>query len=140
MLLKPNLTFSKSTSLPALCNSVVSRGILGLGNGMMGEMRFVRFDRDDKGDHGPGCNCLDCWLAHGKKFVDERGLPFKSGGEEHDPACSCPECREMREMDNEVIVDRRRKPVNFKKRVEKRRAVLRRALGMFRRRSRKSQS
>lgn len=85
----------------------------------MREMHFVRHDGDDE-DHGPGCNCLDCWLAHGRKFVDERGVPLESDDEAHGPGCSCPECQEM---ESEVIVDRSGRPVNFRRewRREKRR-------------------
>jgi hypothetical protein len=83
---------------------------------------------DDDGDHGPGCNCLDCWLPHRRKFVDEHGLFLKSDDEGHDPTCSCPECQEIREMENEVIVDKFGRPVDFEKewKREKRRETLKR--------------
>ena len=89
---------------------------------MSREVCFGEYHVDDDGDHGPGCNCLDCWLAHGKKFVDERGVPLDGG---HGPACSCPECQETREMENEVIVDKFGRPVDFSRewRRERRRQV-----------------
>jgi len=97
------------------------------------DLRFGRYDvNEDDSDHGPGCNCLDCWLAHGKRFVDERGVPLTSDDEAHRPDCSCPECRQM---ENEVIVDRRGRPVDFKKewKRERRKAALNRILDVLRR-------
>ncbi|MGA2642689.1 MAG: hypothetical protein ABSG21_17505 [Spirochaetia bacterium] len=90
---------------------------------MSRDLRFETYHvNDDDSGHGPGCNCLDCWLAHGKKFVDERGVPLDGG---HGPACSCPECQETREMENEVIVDKFGRPVDFSRewRRERRRQV-----------------
>ena len=95
----------------------------------MREMHFVWHDGAE-GEHGPGCNCLDCWIAHARNLVDERGVPLESGGEAHGPDCSCPECQKM---ENEVIVDRRGRPVDFKRewRRESRKLALKRVLGLF---------
>ncbi|MGA2612248.1 MAG: hypothetical protein ABSG38_02170 [Spirochaetia bacterium] len=44
--------------------------------------------------------------------MDERGVPLESDGKAHGPDCSCPECQRV---ENEVIVDRLGRPVDFEK-------------------------
>jgi len=30
-------------------------------------------------EHGPDCNCEDCWWAHDQQVVDEFGVPIDNG-------------------------------------------------------------
>jgi hypothetical protein len=37
-------------------------------------------EEEKEEEHGPSCNCSDCYYAHDNKMVDEFGIPFSEEG------------------------------------------------------------